>query len=92
MTRNESSFPGRLDDSRQYQRPEHFVTASGRLEPQHPVRPGQGNPQASHPRRRDGKWPTRCIGSKTEIELKLPPSHTQRRRRLQHREFSIVVC
>jgi len=43
-------------------------------------------------RRRDRKWPARCLGIKTEIELKLPRSHTQRRRRLQHREFSIVVC
>lgn len=49
----------------------HFVTVSGRLEPQHPVRPGQGNPQASHPRGRDRKRPARCLGIKTEIELKL---------------------
>jgi hypothetical protein len=91
MTRNESSFlvgsmiraiptPGAL---RHRQWPSRT---------QQPVRPGQGNPQASHPRRRDRKRPTRCLGIKTEIQLKLPRSHTQRRRRLQHREFSIVVC
>ncbi len=43
MTRTESSFLVGSMIRANTKRPEHFVTVSGRLEPQHPVRPGQGN-------------------------------------------------
>src|SRR5207247_11468173 len=53
--------------------PEHAVTASGVCEHLEPVRAPQGNPQASHPRRRERKRPTRCSASRPKNRTQAAP-------------------